>query len=1030
MFTESKNENSIQNKPISDEIYEERKNKGFTKNWSSVYNQQQWANKNGNIKLNDEINYRTSEIYQTTEKIEASTKNQNTYRKMVIRRKPVERTKLDTKKTDFKYRTTEENVMTVTPETTTKHSILTTRRRFQKPYSSTTVFEKPETTTTSYTSKTKNKISTYEKEDNKQIKTVTETSYNPTFDQNKYVNIFVGTKQKVLRTNNSRFNKYQRKNEEKKQSTRYQNGESNVLSEDSEETQVPQETASIVDNNRYNNFNKGKTAYYENHKSEYSEIKDPQSYYEKNFNNIVPVTSQYVTTQAFNNGKVFVGSSIGTPIPSRKANYSNTAILNIGDHNRKTFKLSAVAFNTAQALNPFQTKETTYSDPKILSEKIAPTQELSTVAFNTVEPFVPISTESPKEEASKSTLELSTKPLDNPESFSTTPESKEEVLKLSIVSSNTAEAYQSLFNEDAKVPPSKPEIEATEQPPEVILLNTTPSITSTELPFTSKRLEEPTTTPEVENEVEFRFDQEYSTESPETTLKPTRPPQPPLKPRPFELLSTESSALGFPDKSEKLDDFYPYPFFRISTASPFSLPESVRENDNYLRVTDAPTTQPTNFYIKPEEFGVNEEETSESYRPGLVVPSSVSPQTLHTLAAYFENALSNMTSEERESLDLNYDIKGEEMEKKLKDLLSNMTRQKYEQLFKEKNPNSETENTTVKEVEGDTTVNPEDIQKSRKLAKLFSQALSEYLNDPTNFKNRLIQVRPTEPPSHNNIVNTEKELLSFSEDDSKGTLVSLYNSTWNFNTFNKTEVDAEQANNFIGDNEGLSIADSQSFISQFNNLNYEDKKKVSSDNLPKNHWTSSPHATNLWRTTFAVNPFSLNKDFLVTEAYVTTTNAPETEPTESYSDLDNSPLSSEDQEEIKYELRVFPKLSSNSSKLQGILIDFMNTSSTSEAERLHRILRKLNTTEDEFLDRMKKIEENPLTRRLILLLIHECEATKNEKEELIPFLNPQKEEKDISADHGSVRESIDEDQDARALQLLNSLYKIATKFGR
>ncbi|XP_044757859.1 uncharacterized protein LOC123316014 [Coccinella septempunctata] len=1074
--------------PTNQEAYEDKKDKANSKqNWSSVYNEPQWSDKGKNRNLDHALEYKTIENTSTTTEIPK--RKQSNYRKIVMRKRPTGETKQITNTAkhrdtsgDSTRNTYEENIMTVTPETTTKFISSTSRKRFQykdfqKPYSSTISNKVQEATTTSgfYISRRANQTSSpniptqHKNNDNTKSDLDKEPRY-----QNEYVNIFVGTRQKVLRANNYRVSnnlcKSCQKNTKLDSPTKYLNGDSNTLSEDSDETQVPQETASIVDSSRYKNFNRNKVektnGYYENHKPEYTEIKDPRFYNEKYFNNIVPVTSQYVTTQSFNTRKTFVGSSVGTPIPrNQTTNNRQSVTLNIGDHNRKTFKLSAIAFNTAQALNPFQNEETAFKSPVLevvnTPAPIKPTQELSTISFNTVEPFDPyIRTDGPSTKATadvaKETFEPSTEPSNTPtlnplsktELNSEPVENDKDVLKISTISLNTAQAYESLFSEESRSPVQpKPTEEKTELPPLVLEVpnNTAPS---TDPPFTSRRLEIPTTLePGYPDEVEIRFKEDpeefhhqvsSSTEGSDitTTPIPTRAPLPRLKPRPFEVLSTESSSLGVSnDKSEKFDEFLPYPFFKISTASPFSLPEVATQNDNYLGLTEAPTTEPTNFYIKPDGVSVNDDgqKSSETFRPGLVVPSSVSPLTLHTLAAYFENALSNMTSEERENLDLNDD--NVDMEEKLRALLSHMTRQKYEQLFKqmESDGDDTVETTTVKEADyEDSEENPEDTQKVRKLAKLFSQALSDYLNDPMNFKNRLIQVRPTEPPSEGYVFSTEKELLSFSEDDSKNTLASLYNSTWSFITPNKTEVNADQNNNFIGsEGEGLSIADSQSFISQFNSLNYEDKQKVGSDNLPKNHWTSSPHATNLWRTTFAVDPFSLNKDFLVTESY--TAVATETEPTETYSEVDPPSISSEEQEEIKYELRVFPKLPTNSSKLQGILIDFMNSSTTSESERLHRILRKLNTTEDEFLDRMKKIEENPLTRRLILLLIHECESTRNEKEELIPFLNPERKTEDnFSTDSGSVEDdaSANKDQDARALQLLNSLYNIATKFGR
>lgn len=126
----------------------------------------------------------------------------------------------------------------------------------------------------------------------------------------------------------------------------------------------------------------------------------------------------------------------------------------------------------------------------------------------------------------------------------------------------------------------------------------------------------------------------------------------------------------------------------------------------------------------------------------------------------------------------------------------------------------------------------------------------------------------------------------------------------------------------------------------------------------------------------------------------------------------------------------------------------MNHTKSDEHNRLNRILKKLNTSEEEFLDRMKEIESNPLTKRLILLLISECGS--NITQELgISAAKPQP--TDSTAELGSTSASSkvevrklenhnlgglvhphlsDEDEDSRALQLLNSLYTIASKFGK
>lgn len=117
----------------------------------------------------------------------------------------------------------------------------------------------------------------------------------------------------------------------------------------------------------------------------------------------------------------------------------------------------------------------------------------------------------------------------------------------------------------------------------------------------------------------------------------------------------------------------------------------------------------------------------------------------------------------------------------------------------------------------------------------------------------------------------------------------------------------------------------------------------------------------------------------------------------------------------------------------------MNTSKLDEHNRLHRLLKKLNTSEEEFLNRMKEIESNPLTKRLILLLISECgaDATKDLKE-FTPAEAQSAGEHNLDVkkrenhDLGTlVHGKLEHDhQDSRALQLLNSLYTIASRFGK
>lgn len=106
---------------------------------------------------------------------------------------------------------------------------------------------------------------------------------------------------------------------------------------------------------------------------------------------------------------------------------------------------------------------------------------------------------------------------------------------------------------------------------------------------------------------------------------------------------------------------------------------------------------------------------------------------------------------------------------------------------------------------------------------------------------------------------------------------------------------------------------------------------------------------------------------------------------------------------------------------------------------------------------MKEIESNPLTKRLILLLISECGANVTKdlgisasnlqqnvfseiaKPEFASRINKAAEPRNIEvatkAENHSLKQLVhpdlsDEEQDTRALHLLNSLYAIASRFGK
>ncbi|XP_063906539.1 mucin-2 isoform X1 [Zophobas morio] len=545
-----------------------------------------------------------------------------------------------------------------------------------------------------------------------------------------------------------------------------------------------------------------------------------------------------------------------------------------------------------------------------------------------------------------------------------------------------------------------------------------------------------------------------------------------IRPRPFQL-PPEPNFSGKPIYTSTTTENGPtptYPTYKISSASPFANPSTPEPTQPTPFTTPQPTLPSTFENVDSMISALAEMASHNNYssdpRPGLVIPPSAGPQTLHTLAVYFANALDGIAAEKEEEEEQEEEKEDEdsltklELEKKrLTELLTQMTMDRYNELFSEENEGNE-ETTTItsrvksdeEDLEGQHSKGPaQATPKVRQLAKVFTQALSSYLDDPATFKKVLEEVRPTEPPALENEDTDlgDDELLNFSDADSKSSFPPFFPTpsaarpTWGyliaFNTTNSLDV----KNSINPDLENLQGADSQSFVSQFNKLHNSNKDDVesttkSSTQLPDDHWTTSPDVGKLWKKAFSFDPASINENFGTTEPIPVTTEAETEEP----------------ELTIKYELRALPQLELNSTQVHGILIDFMNTTGKDDDNRLQRILRKLNTTEDEFLEKMKEIENNPLTRRLILLLISECgnstmqvdtsavpvhtflSRTVNSTETLetsssIGGFGVRHHEDATNSDLKIVDPSLSEDsQDARALQLLNSLYTIASKFGK
>lgn len=562
------------------------------------------------------------------------------------------------------------------------------------------------------------------------------------------------------------------------------------------------------------------------------------------------------------------------------------------------------------------------------------------------------------------------------------------------------------------------------------------------------------------------------------------------RPRPFSrtLATADQFKTGVSGGSAASTAF---PAYQISSARPFGVSQTTRSTP-FVTTPPPPTfsvydniDSMMNVLQEIANYNNLESDNSGDPRPGLVIPPSVGPQTLHSLAQYFANELQN-TDPDKEALQ-------PDTKEKLTSLLTAMTVHGYNNLFNAGSPQTPTVE-TPSETEGiaptsatatrvgnedtdsvskdpgsgktdDSSAGDDDLLTTtslpelRQLARNFSLALSSYLHDPENFKKSLESLRPTEPPPLDGTDNiesstTEDELLNFSDADVKPSTPVIPTATWGY-------IIASDSKNAISDevknslNPDLHTADSQSFIPRYNNLHVDEKKQKTVTELPANHWTSSPQATKLWQKALSVNPVVVNEHFETTPSGIVVEEEGQeiTEP-ELFNEEEGRPTLG-DHSEISYDLRELPPISLDSTQVHGILIDFMNHTKSDEHNRLNRILKKLNTSEEEFLNRMKEIESNPLTKRLVLLLISECganvtqdlgfsqnaRAPRNQGEE--PLAALESSSAGLTAGNPGIGNQAnhflsallhpklsEEDQDARALQLLNSLYTIASRFGK
>ncbi|KAK9880248.1 hypothetical protein WA026_010124 [Henosepilachna vigintioctopunctata] len=755
-------------------------------------------------------------------------------------------------------------------------------------------------------------------------------------DENNFVNIFVNSKHKILKPNKT--NKPRSRTNSCQYCTNNRNYKTVLSTTASTADQKPpkQFEESQITQESSNNFN---SPIHPNHRTTYNEIKEPNYSNNKYSSRIIPVTSQYLTTQSFNTGKIFVGSSVGKMIPRNEltngeANSKNKS--NLGEENLK---------------QPQRQQNTS-----ITADEIKKNNTSSIVTNDTI----PLSVE----DINSSLLNISdSSPLDkiqlNDNSEVIYEKERDDATNGFVRFANgfqqnlPSKTTRNYFNQNNAV------IKSTKQ--DLSTYSTEGTVSSSE---------------------DNLLDSIHT-----RTLVPSKPP------RPFGRVGTEPATIeAVPNEiTNSQDSSLPYPFFRISTASPFSLPKRNEEHYQFgSSFTDMsePVTETIDIQETHHSLHNHGHEVEPMLRSGLVVPPSVSPRVIHSLAAYFENSMDTLNKNKKIYPNDHNETMTAALEDHLKSLLSNMTRDGYEKLFMENGfmddikPMNLTASTENEEDNTDNADNSEDV---RKLAKIFSHALSQYLDDPSKFRKALVNIRPTEPPNTENLFPYESELLNFSEDDPKVISPFMLNNT---SSNEKIKELDEIQNSLPSDSESLSIADSQSFISQFNSLNDVDKKNaLKKKGLPNDHWTTSFEATKLWRTTFAVDPYSLNKDFQGTESYAALNpSSANYETTENVSPTSDGILPIPE-EEIKYELRSLPKLTFNSTQVDGISIDFKNKDPLSE-NKFQNILNKLNITKDDFMDKMKELEGNPITRRLVLFLIQKCDLEMHPKPSPLPLAHP------------------------------------------
>ncbi|GBP28910.1 hypothetical protein EVAR_93555_1 [Eumeta japonica] len=211
----------------------------------------------------------------------------------------------------------------------------------------------------------------------------------------------------------------------------------------------------------------------------------------------------------------------------------------------------------------------------------------------------------------------------------------------------------------------------------------------------------------------------------------------------------KESLFTFTASSERFDTYSNENVYQLSTE-----PTYKERRERLMRKLNFDNTKPTEPTIATEN---TEKYSDRPSRPGLIVPPSLTPKTLHNLAIYYATGLDNMEStippevENTTSID-----QVEEIDSTLPALFSEHTINKYSSLFK---PGADTQE-LLEEMKFDPNITNEIMEdlmlqqsqnglssspQIRELAQVFTHALSAYLQDPVQFRKVLSDIRPTQP---------------------------------------------------------------------------------------------------------------------------------------------------------------------------------------------------------------------------------------------------------------------------------------------